>query len=91
MTQARTATDAERRGMVAQAVAQPQSSGATPILEVRDLIKDYPGQRALDGMDFVLWPGEVHALLGENGAGKSTMIKVISGVIRPTAGRATTA
>ena len=87
MTEARTATDAERRGMIAQSVAQPQSSGATPILEVRDLIKDYPGQRALDGMDFVLYPREVHALLGENGAGKSTMIKVISGVIRPTAGQ----
>jgi ABC-type sugar transport system ATPase subunit len=50
-----------------------------PLLEVRGLIKDFPGQRALDSVDFDVLPGEIHALLGENGAGKSTLIKCIAG------------
>lgn len=58
-----------------------------PFLEVRDLVMDYPGQRALDGATFAVLPGEIHGLLGENGAGKSTMIKCIAGVIRPTGGQ----
>ncbi|MCB1489042.1 MAG: ATP-binding cassette domain-containing protein, partial [Bauldia sp.] len=43
-----------------------------PILELVDISKSFPGVRALDGVSFDLRPGEVHALLGENGAGKST-------------------
>jgi ribose transport system ATP-binding protein len=57
-----------------------------PLLEVRGLVKDYPGVRALDGVDFTVTAGQVHCLVGQNGAGKSTLIKCIAGLITPTAG-----
>lgn len=55
-------------------------------LEMRGIVKQFPGVRALDGADFALRPGEVHAMVGMNGAGKSTLIKVLSGVYRRDAG-----
>ncbi len=50
------------------------------ILEMKDIIKDFPGVRALDHVNFQARRGEVLALVGENGAGKSTLMKVLSGV-----------
>lgn len=50
------------------------------ILELKGITKIFPGVKALNNVQFQLKPGEVHALMGENGAGKSTFIKVITGV-----------
>ncbi|MBL1098355.1 sugar ABC transporter ATP-binding protein [Streptomyces coffeae] len=57
------------------------------LLECDDIVKVFPGVRALDGVGLRLTAGSVHALLGENGAGKSTLIKVITGVHAPDGGR----
>lgn len=50
------------------------------ILELKNITKIFPGVKALNNVQFQLKPGEIHALMGENGAGKSTFIKVITGV-----------
>ncbi|MFT3887752.1 MAG: sugar ABC transporter ATP-binding protein [Arachnia sp.] len=62
---------------------------AEPFLSIRGLTMAFSGVKALDQVDFDIYPGEVHCLAGENGSGKSTMIKVISGVYQPTAGQVT--
>lgn len=56
------------------------------VLELKGITKIFPGVKALNNVQFQLKPGEVHALMGENGAGKSTFIKVITGVHRAEEG-----
>ena len=56
------------------------------ILELKHITKTFPGGRALDDVHFGLKHGEIHSLIGEIGAGKSTLIKVITGVYQPDAG-----
>jgi D-xylose transport system ATP-binding protein len=51
-----------------------------PILEMKNIAKEFPGVKALDGVDLSVDAGEFHALVGENGAGKSTLMKILSGV-----------
>ncbi len=58
----------------------------TPILEMRGIVKRFPGVLALGGVDLDVRPGEVHCLLGQNGAGKSTLIKVLSASYQPDEG-----
>lgn len=55
-------------------------------LALKNISKEFPGVKALDDVQLNLYKGEVHALMGENGAGKSTMIKVITGVHTKSAG-----
>ena len=50
------------------------------ILEMRAIVKDFPGVRALDHANLSVRTGEIHGLVGENGAGKSTLIKILAGV-----------
>ncbi len=57
-----------------------------PLLQTENLTVTFGSVRALSGVDFNLYPGEVHAVLGENGAGKSTLIKLITGVYHKDAG-----
>jgi fructose transport system ATP-binding protein len=80
------------------AAAQPMSNpmrsassdatrtGASPVLAATGLIKRYGHVTALDGADFELLPGEILAVIGDNGAGKSSLIKVLSGAVRPDEG-----
>jgi ABC-type sugar transport system ATPase subunit len=62
------------------------STTAVPLLRMAGIEKDFPGVRALAGVDLELQAGEVLGLLGENGAGKSTLIKILGGAHRPDAG-----
>ncbi|MEO0250527.1 MAG: sugar ABC transporter ATP-binding protein, partial [candidate division WOR-3 bacterium] len=57
------------------------------ILRAEAIDKSYPGVHALDHVDFDLYEGEVHVLLGENGAGKSTFMKILSGSLPKDSGR----
>ncbi|SIT04783.1 monosaccharide ABC transporter ATP-binding protein, CUT2 family [Roseivivax lentus] len=57
-----------------------------PALRLEGIVKTFPGVRALDNVSFAVMPGEVHALMGENGAGKSTSMKVLGGIYQPDEG-----
>jgi len=52
----------------------------SPILQMTGICKAFPGVQALDGASLAVNSGEIHGLVGENGAGKSTIIKVLAGV-----------
>ena len=60
---------------------------STPILEVRDLIKQYPATTAVAGVSFAVPEGICFGLLGPNGAGKTTTIEIMEGILPPTAGQ----
>ncbi len=62
---------------------------AETLLEMKQIVKEFPGVKALDHVDFDLRRGEVHVLVGENGAGKSTLIKVLSGAYKMDSGAIT--
>ena len=57
------------------------------VLEIRDLVKDFPGVRAVNDVSFDIKRNTIHCLVGENGAGKSTLIKILTGAYARTSGR----
>jgi ABC-type sugar transport system ATPase subunit len=59
---------------------------ARPLLQLSGATVRFGADAAIDGVDFRLFPGEVHSLMGENGAGKSTLIKAITGALPLDAG-----
>jgi len=59
---------------------------ADPLWELRDISKGFPGVQALSAVSIALYPGEIHALVGENGSGKSTLAKVLTGAHQPDSG-----
>jgi ABC-type sugar transport system ATPase subunit len=62
------------------------ASADTPRIAIRDVVKTFPGVRAVDGVSLEARRGEVHALIGENGAGKSTLMHLLAGVYQPDSG-----
>jgi fructose transport system ATP-binding protein len=72
--------------MSAQDMTKEQIESQTPILSARGLHKSYGNVTAIDGADFDLYPGEILAVIGDNGAGKSSLIKALSGAVIPDKG-----
>src|ERR1700733_10470320 len=58
---------------------------------VRDLVKDFPGVRAIDHLSFEVAPGDIVVIVGPDGAGKTTTMRILAGVLPPDAGTATVA
>lgn len=67
-------------------VVEEKPDLGTPLLELKGISKQFPGVKALDDVSFAIWPGEVHMLLGENGAGKSSLMKCLCGAYQADAG-----
>jgi L-arabinose transport system ATP-binding protein len=63
-----------------------QAPAQAPLLQLKNIGKQFPGVRALEEIDLEVFPGEVLALVGENGAGKSTLLRVINGDYTPDTG-----
>lgn len=68
-------------------LADPAPNQSTPLLTVRGVDKSFGATHALKKTDLTILPGEIHALVGENGAGKSTMIKVLAGALHADRGQ----
>jgi simple sugar transport system ATP-binding protein len=63
-----------------------EGKGAAPAVEMRGIVKRFPGVVANNGIEFAVRRGEIHALLGENGAGKTTLMNILFGLYHPDEG-----
>ena len=61
-------------------------NSVSPMIEVKNLVKDFENVRAVDNLSFKIFPGEIYGLLGPNGAGKTTTVKVLLGLLEATEG-----
>jgi ABC-type sugar transport system ATPase subunit len=77
-------TSSQQQEAVARAEARP--GGAPPLLHMEGIVKSFPGVKALRGVCLTLHAGHVMAIVGENGAGKSSLIKTLSGAYEPDEG-----
>jgi ABC-2 type transport system ATP-binding protein len=73
---------------VAPAAPVPAGAAHANTIEVTDLVKEYPGHRAVDGINLFVNPGEIYGFLGPNGAGKSTTVHMLTTLLPPTSGTA---
>jgi ABC-2 type transport system ATP-binding protein len=64
----------------------PVSPGATPVVRVRDVTKRFGDLKAVDGVSFEISPGEIFGILGPNGSGKTTTIRMMCGLMTPNSG-----
>ena len=78
--------DAPKSPQRQEAGALPAPKGETPFIEMHSISKRFGGIRALTNVNFTVFAGEIHCLAGENGCGKSTLIKILSGVHAPDEG-----
>lgn len=67
-------------------IQNPSDSALPYVLEMNDIVKEFPGVKALDKAQLKVRPGTVHSLMGENGAGKSTLMKCLFGIYKKDAG-----
>src|SRR5690606_18664903 len=72
--------------MTPEAGSTSRLAGQPVRLSVRNVVKSFPGVRAVDDVSLEVRRGEVHALIGENGAGKSTLMHLVAGVYQPDSG-----
>src|ERR1700716_2287728 len=80
-------TDIPNSSQRQEAGTFPTPKGETPFIEMRGISKRFGGVRALVEVSFSIHAAEIHCLAGENGCGKSTLIKILSGVYAPDEGQ----
>jgi len=78
--------DAALTGHSNTSLSSPPERLSIPLLQIQNVVMEFAGLRALNGVSLNLYPGKITALVGPNGSGKSTLVNVISGIYRPTTG-----
>ena len=72
--------------MLANVLPKKAAGDGRPLLELKEIKRDFGGVRAVDGVSMIVRRGHIHGLIGPNGSGKSTLVNVISGLYTPSSG-----